>query len=94
MSRKVAISNRQEPTLQEDNEWKEYVIAKVDINESLLRIIYDRDDVGFVLDYISNDKKMDKRRKNIYFYSNEDIDGLKNFMQYLDYDQTSPKILE
>ena len=94
MSRKVAISNRQEPTLQDDESWKEYVIAKVDINESLLRIIYDRDDVKFALDYISNDKKMDKRRKHIYFYSNEDIDGLKNFMQYLDYDQTSPQILE
>ena len=91
---KVCLSNRPEPVFQEDSEWKEFVIKKEDLNESVFKIIYDTDDVGFAIEYMEKHFKHDKRRKNVYFYSNSDIVGLKNFMQYIDTPLDEPNILE
>ena len=94
MSNKVIVTKKPREVFQQDPEWKEYAIAREDINISLLRIIYDREDVQFALDHLKEEFQYDKRRKNVYFYSNKDIDGLKEFMQYADYDQNTPEILE
>jgi hypothetical protein len=91
---KVAISKRPEPMFQEDSEWSEYVINKKDLNKSIWKIIYEREDVDFVVDYMEKYFNHDKRRTNIYVYTNKDIVGLKNFMQYLNPQQDSSDILE
>lgn len=91
---KIIISKKPREVFQEDPEWKEYAIAREDINISLLRIIYDREDVQFALDHLKEEFQYDKRRKNVYFYSNKDIEGLKNFMQYSNYILEEPDILE
>jgi len=94
MSNKVILTKKPRDVFQQDTEWKEYAVARTDINLSLLRIIYDREDVKFVLDHLREEFQYDKRRKNVYFYSNTDIDGLKEFMQYTEYDINEPEILE
>ena len=91
---KVTISNRPEPVFAGDSEWKEYVIDKNDINPTVLKLIYDRPDVDFVIEYLEKHFKHDKRRKNIWFFVNKDIDGLKGFMQYSNPEQDQPTILE
>jgi hypothetical protein len=91
---KVTISNRPEPVFQGDTEWKEYIIKKEDLNNTVLSLIYEREDVQFVTDYLEKHFKHDKRRKNVWFYVNKDIVGLKNFMQYLNTEQDSSDILE
>ena len=52
------------------------------------------EDVDFVLEHLKTEFEYDKRRKNVYFYTNTDIVGLKDFMQYMDYSITEPEILE
>jgi len=94
MSNKVTISNRPEPVFQGDTEWKEYIINKNDLNETVLKLIYEREDVDFVMEYLDKHFKHDKRRKNVYFFVNKDVIGLKNFMQYASPEQDSPEILE
>jgi hypothetical protein len=91
---KVILTKKPREVFQQDPEWKEYAIAREDINLSLLRIIYDREDVQFVLDHLKEEFQYDLRRKNVYFYSNKDIDGLKEFMVHMDYDVSEPEILE
>jgi len=91
---KIIISKKPRPIFQDDSNWTEYKILRKDINESLLRILYAREDVGFVLKHLEEEFKYDERRKDVYFYSNADVEGLKNFMQYSDYYQNEPEILE
>ncbi len=91
---KVIITKMPREIFQEDPEWKEYAIARTDINASLIKIIYDREDVQFVLDHLEEEFQYDKRRKNVYFYSNKDIIGLKEFMEHMDYSISEPEILE
>jgi len=91
---KVIISKKPQDVFQDDSEWTEYAIDRNDINTSLLRLIYDMEDVDFVLEHLKTEFEYDKRRKNVYFYTNTDIVGLKDFMQYMDYSITEPDILE
>jgi hypothetical protein len=91
---KVIISKKPQPIFQEDNKWNEYAVKQEDVNESILRIIYGMEDVKDVLKHLETEYNYDKRRKHVFFYTNTDIDGLKNYMQYLQYDINSPDILE
>jgi hypothetical protein len=94
MSNKVAISNRQEPVFQGDSEWKEYIIDKNDLNDTVLRLIYEREDIEFVNEYLSKHFKHDKRRKNVYLYVNKDIEGLKGILINIEDIEVLPQILE
>ena len=51
-------------------------------------------DVKDILNHLETEYNYDKRRKHVFFYTNKDIDGLREFMQYLDYDISLPEILE
>ena len=94
MANKVIISKKPQEVFQVDPTWKEYAVKQEDVNESLLRIIYDMKDVKDVLNHLKTEYHYDKRRKHVFFYTNKDIDGLREFMQYLDYDISLPEILE
>lgn len=94
MANKVIISKKPQEVFQVDPTWREYAVKQEDINESLLKIIYDIDDVKDILKHLEEDYHFDRRRKHIFFYSNKDIDGLKHFMQYTNYSQNEPEILE
>ena len=94
MANKVIISREDQEVFKNDSEWKEYAVKQVDVNESILKIIYDIEDVDNILNYFYNQYNYDKTKKNLYCYTNKDINGLKEFMHYLDYDINSPQILE
>lgn len=94
MANKVIISKKPQEVFQVDATWKEYAVKQEDVNESLLRIIYDTNDVKNVLNHLETEYHYDKRRKHVFFYTNKDIDGLREFMQYLQYDIDEPRILE
>lgn len=94
MANKVLVTKKPRKIFQDDPEWREYAILRKDINTSILRLIYDIEDVSEIEKHLETEFEFDKRRKNVYFYSNKDIIGLKNFMQHLDYEQDSPEVLE
>ena len=94
MANKVIITKKPREIFRQDPDWREITVDRNDINSSLLRIIYDIEDVSFVEQHLENQFNFDNRRKNVYFYVNKDIEGLKNFMQHLDYEPDTPEILE
>ena len=94
MANKVIITKKPQEEFRNDSEWNEYEILREDINTSLIRVIYDIEDVEFVLRHLEDEFNFDNRRKNVYFYVNKDIEGLKVLMENLNYEPDTPEILE